>query len=419
MLRRHRTVFSDKPGETEIAQHRIATTTEDSVVVHTYRLYPAWKDQVREELEQLLQAGIIRESTSPWASPIVPVRNSDGKIRLCIDFRRLNAVTKPDPFTCPLVDQIIDELGGRSFFQSSTSPKDSTRYWYMQKMLRRRHVMPNSKFEFLRMPFGLRNAPATFQRSMQKVLVRQEKHSSPYIDDVVIISLNWEDHMAHINLVLKALGRHGLTVKLGKCVWAAEYLDFVVGKGRFSVPKSRVKAVEEFQQPQTITQLRSFLGTLGYYRRFIQDFATHSKCLTAATRKGQLRKIQWMKKMNDSFHYLKLSLSSYVSLTIPMCPDTFVLVMDACLSDIAGVLCVCRNGEELPVSFYSRQLQDRETRYSATKLECLAVVDSVKQFEVYLHGRSFTVHTALVNLMSSTHLNKRVGIIPTRLLCSV
>ena len=138
VLRRH--VFSDKPGETEIAQHRIVTTTEDPVVVHPYRLCPAWKDQVREELEQLLQAGIIRESTSPWASPIVPVRKSDGKIRLCIDFRRLNAVTKPDLFYMPLVDEIIDEWERRSFFRSSTSPKDSTRFWYMQRMLRRRHL---------------------------------------------------------------------------------------------------------------------------------------------------------------------------------------------------------------------------------------------------------------------------------------
>lgn len=201
MLKSYKHVFSDSPGQTErVQQHRIITDTDKPTVTHPCRFCPAWRDQVKEELEELLTAGVMCESTSAWASPIVPIRKSDGRIRLCVDFRRLNKVTKPGPFFMPLMEDVLDKLGEakylfklyltKGFYQIPVASEDVEKTAFLT---------PMGKFEFLSMSFGLMNAPGTFQRAMQEVLVGQENHSSPYIDDIIIISLYWHSHLEHIS----------------------------------------------------------------------------------------------------------------------------------------------------------------------------------------------------------------------------
>ena len=293
----------------------------------------------------------------------------------------------------------------KGFYQIPVNPSDIPKTAF---------ISPFGKFEFVRMLFGLRNAPATFQRLMEKVLVRQHDYSSPYIDDVIIYSLSWDDHLQHIDLVLDAIYKHGLTVKASKCVWAAqqvEYLGFTVGNGHLSVPEARVEAIRKLVRPVNIKHLRSFLGTVGFYRKFIPDFARYSSLLTKATKKGKPKNIQWTPEMDTAFIHLKNSLSSSLVLVSPTCNDVFVLTCDASVLGIGAVLCVVRGQWELPVSFFSRQLQEREQRYSASELECLAVVDAIQHFEVHLCDKPFTVftdHKALTNLLTSTHLNRKL-----------
>ena len=203
-------------------------------------------------------------------------------------------------------------------------------------------------------------------------------------------------------------------MKPGKCVWAArsvEYLGYQVGEGLLSVPEARLNFIQTLSQPKTVKQLRSFLETVGYYRRFVPQFSTHSEELTPSTKKGMPTVINWSPIMCSSFHALKSSLSSVPCLTIPNSCDMFTLVTDASGRGIGSVLCVTRSSFDFPVAFHSRQLRERETKYSASELEGVAVVEAIKHFEVHLFGKSFKVvtdHNALTHLFCSTVLNAKL-----------
>ena len=234
------------------------------------------------------------------------------------------------------------------------------------------------------------------------------------IDDVIIFSKTFHDHIRDVDNVVYALCSHGFTIKPTKCVWAArsvEYLGFEVGEGKLSVPEARVHSINSITQPQTIQQLRSFLGTVGYYRRFIPQFANHSSILTPATVMGMPKHVPWSPSMSDAFLQLCVALSKVLCLCIPSCSDVFTLVTDASSLGIGSVLCVTRDQCDMPVAFHSRQLRDREKCYSASEMEGLAVVEAIRHFEIYLFGNEFTVvtdHKALTHLFSSTVLNAKL-----------
>ena len=213
----------------------------------------------------------------------MPVRKPDGSIHLCIDFRKLNNVTSPDPFTMPLIDEMLDQLSiakylskldlNKGFYQIPVREEDKEKTTFLS---------PWGKYHFNRMPFGLRNAPATFQRLMNTVLAGQEEYSAAYIDDIVIYSNTWSEHLKHIQEVLRL---YGLTVKPSKCQWGSKYHIYLwheVGCGKVSVPAARVEAIKNYKRPKTKKDLQAFLGTTGYYGRFISHYADHSFHLTNA-----------------------------------------------------------------------------------------------------------------------------------------
>lgn len=246
------------------------------------------------------------------------------------------------------------------------------------------------------MPFGLRNAPSTFQRLMDLVLSDHLTYARAYIDDVVIFSTTWSDHITHLCAILNCLREVGLTAKPTKCVWATAsccYLRHMVGRGHVQPELCKVSAVQNFLRPVTKSDVRSYLGLTGYYRRFIQDYAGHTQALISVTRKTAPSTVEWTDHLDDEFKYLKQSLCCIPSLTIPSQEDSFLLQTDASSVGIGAVLSVNRDGLEKPVAFYSRKLLPREQRYSATELEGLAVVDSVDHFAVHLIGRVFTIQT--------------------------
>ena len=276
LLQEYEDVLDSSPGLTGAVVHSIDTGDSKPIRSLPYRLCPAWCQQVRNEIDSLLAGDIIEPCVSPLASPSVPIKKRDGTLRLCVNFRKLNTVTVPDPFCIPLVKDILDQVAdcsylskldlSKGFYQVPINPHDSNKTSFCTLF---------GKFHFKRMPFGLMNAHSTFQRLMQSVLQGQEDHSSPYIDDVVIFSMTWEEHLNYVKQVLSSLRKYGLTTKPSKCVWAAEeieYLGHVVGKGRVSVPEARVHAIKNFRKPVTKRDMRSFL-TVGYYRKFIPKFA--------------------------------------------------------------------------------------------------------------------------------------------------
>ena len=416
VLEKYVDVLNPEPGRTDVISLSINTDGHDPVCSHPYRIPPRWKDEVRVQIDQLLGLGIIRPYVSPWSSSVVTVKKKDGGVRICIDFRAVNAITQPDPYQMPLIEEILEMLTSakfiskvdlnKGFYQIPIDPVDIPKTAF---------CTPWGKFEFCVMPFGLRNGPAVFQRLMDRILHKDKELAQVYIDDIAIFSSSWDSHCSDIARVLGRLREAGLTANVSKCQWGqtkCEFLGHVVGEGKVCPAEPKVQAVRDFCQPQTKKQIRQFLGLTGYYRRFIKSYAEHSFLLTEATRKSAPDRVVWNAAMLDEFLYLQKSLCVIPSLTLPLSSDQFVLQTDASGVGLGAVLSVQRDGEELPVAFYSRKLQPRERRYSATELEGLAVVAAVQHFDAYLITHPFVIetdHRALVFLNSAKHVNGRLA----------
>ena len=244
IISRFKTVFQDEPGRTETTSIEIVTGDASPVHLPPYRLP---KSTVRGEIKQLLQAGIIKPSTSPWTSPIVLVPKRDGTLRLCVDYRRLNKVTRPDPFPMPRIDDLLNGLGSAEYITTLDLTKG---YWQVPVHLNsQQKTAPFGKYEFLTMPFGLVGAPATFQRLMNGILADISTFTAAYLDDTVIFSQSWPEHLNHITEVLQRLKQHGLTVKLGKCQLGMNECSFLghrVGKGQIRPLEGKIRAVQQF-----------------------------------------------------------------------------------------------------------------------------------------------------------------------------
>ena len=275
-------------------------------------------------------------------------------------------------------------------------------------------ITPFGKFQFRRMPFGLRNAPSIFQRVMEITLRGCYDWAAPYIDDIVVFSESGVAHIKHLEEVFKALRSKGLTVNESKCEFGKnklEYLGHLIGSGELAVPRHRATAMADFIQPNTKKQLRAFLGAASYYRRFVHQFASYSSKLSPDTSKFAPGVVVWTGEKLEAFNYLKVSLVNVCILTVPSSEDCFVLHTDASGAGIGATLNVLRGGEEKPVAFFSKQLQGAQKGYSATELEGLAVFKSIHFFAHYLWGKHFEVvtdHKALVYLLKSRKLNKRL-----------
>ena len=408
-------VFSNVPGRTGVCQLHIETGDAQPLASGPHRVPDRLKEGVRMEVAKLVEMGVVEESTSPWTSPIVPVPKEDGSIRLCIDYRRLNGVSQADPYYMSTLEEILERVGACKCI----SKLDLSKGFYQievekESVPKTAFITPFGKYQFLRMPFGLRNAPSIFQRVMENVLRGCYMFCAPYIDDIVVFSQDGEKHLADLREVLVALRRNGLTVKLEKCAFGKrklEYLGHLIGGGEMAVPEHRATAMAEFVQPRTKRQLRAFLGAASYYRRFVLNFAAHSSILSPSTSKFSPSVVVWSGGMLEAFNTLKVSLVDVCALTVPSLEDSFVLHSDASGAGIGAALYVIREGEEKLVAFFSKQLQGAQHRYSATELEALAVFKAIHFFAHYLWGKKFDVvtdHRALVYLMTSNKLNKRL-----------
>ena len=408
-------VFSDLPGRTTACRLKIDTGSEVPRGSHPYRIPNKLKEGVREEVEKLVELGIVVPSTSPWASPVVPVPKKDGTVRVCIDYRKLNEVTIADPYYMTTLEEILEKVGesrvmtkldlAKGFYQVEVEPQSQEKTAF---------ISPFGKFEFTRIPFGLKNAPAIFQRLMEVVLRDCYCFSAPYIDDILVFSGSGAEHVQHLRLVLEKLRKFGMTINEKKCEFGkekVEYLGHIIGGGELAVPAHRAAAMADYIRPVTKKQLRSFLGAAGYYRQFVEGYASLSSVLSPWTAKSAPSVVSWTAEGVEAFDWIKVSLVDVCCLTIPTQEDEFTLHCDASGAGIGATLNVQRNGKERPVAFYSKQLQGAQHFYSATELEGLSVFKSVHYFSHYLYGCRFTVvtdHKALVSLLHSRILNRRL-----------
>jgi len=258
-------------------------------------------------------------------------------------------------------------------------------------------VTPDGLFQFRVMPFGLNGAPATFQRMMDTVMQGLGCFSAVYLDDIVIYSESWEEHLKHIREALERLRKSNLTAKPSKCQFRMKecvYLGHKIGNGEVKPDQDKISAVTNYPVPKTKKQVRGFLGLTGYYRKFIQNYAEKAAPLTDLTKKSLPDKVMWTVKCEKAFNTLKTALCQSPILKSPDFERKFILQTDASDIGVGAVLSqLDEEGKECPLAYYSRKLLPREKRYSTVEKECLAIKLAVEHFKVYLLGKPFTIHT--------------------------
>ena len=402
--RDHHQVFcleEHERGETGILTMDIDTGDARPKKLPMRRMPFAVRREVAKQLRSMQQTGVIRPSSSPWASPVVMVRKRDGTHRFCIDYRELNAVTKPDTFPLPRIDDLLDQLGASRYFSTLDL---ASGYWQIrmnpESVEKTAFVTPQGLYEFRVMPFGLTNAPGVFQRLMERVLARLNPEDGPdfvvvYIDDVLVFSRTLEEHLEHLRCVIQRIQEAGLKLKPTKCHFIrkeVEYLGHMITPEGLKTNPRLVAAVERFPRPQNLSEVRRFLGLSSYYRRFIPQFSQIAQPLHALTRKGA--EFQWTDACEEAMKTLKERLVSAPVLAYPSFDKPFVMETDASIAGVGVVLSQPqKDGQLHPVAYASRSLSAPERNYAITELETLAVVWAIAHFHSYLYGHSVTVYT--------------------------
>lgn len=400
LLNDHRNCFAfdlTELGTSTVGEMRIDLHDNEPVVYRPYRLSINEKEKVRDMISELLENGIIRPSTSSYASPIVVVRKKTGELRLCIDYRALNKKTVKENYPMPLIDDQLDVLSGNKYF---TTLDLTSGYYQIPIKESDKHktgfVTPDGHYEFNRMPFGLANAPATFQRIMNQVLgPMRHKEALAYLDDIIIPSDSIDSGIKKLAAVLDLFSKAGLTLKLSKCTFfssSVDYLGFEVTSEGIRPGSRKVEAVEHFPVPLNQHNVRQFLGLASFFRRFVPHFSVIAKPLTSLLKKDA--KWLWGPEQEEAFRKLQSVLLQRPILALYNPNATTELHTDACKIGIAGILLQRDEHEKLkPIAYFSRQTTPEEQNYSSYDLETLAVVSSLQKFRVYLIGLSFKIIT--------------------------
>ncbi|XP_036001527.1 alpha-1,3-mannosyl-glycoprotein 2-beta-N-acetylglucosaminyltransferase b isoform X1 [Fundulus heteroclitus] len=390
-------LFSPNPGRTTLIEHAIRLKEKQPIRQRPYRVPQQLVGQLRDEVETMLTSGIIEPSNSEWCSPVVIVCKKDGSLRICNDFRKLNAVSEFDAYPMPRVDELLERIGKAKFITTLDLCKG---YWQVPLEPSSRQYTafrtPSGLFQFTVMPFGLHGPPATFQWLMDKVLRGSEDYSAAYLDDVIIYSNSWEEHVSHLARVLEKIGEAGLTLNILKCVWAQQetrYLGYHLGRGKVRPQMDKIEAIQKCPRPRTKKEVRSFLGLAGWYRRFVPHFATLASPLTSLTAKDQKNPVVWSKECEASFNTLKAHLCSSPVLRSPDFSKKFLVQVDASTFGLGAVLAQGDPGEEQPILYLSRKLLPQEVRYSVVEKEGLAIKWALESLKYYLLGREFDLET--------------------------
>ncbi|KAJ8022389.1 hypothetical protein HOLleu_37270 [Holothuria leucospilota] len=389
-------VLTDLPGCTNLGQHVIRVTEVNPVRSKPYPLPYAMKKEIQGEVDSMLKSGIISHSNSPYASPLVAVSKPDGSKRVCVDLRKINQITIFDAEPIPQQDEIFAELARDNYFTKLDLSKG---YWQVP-------LSPESKpltafrtskglFEFNRMAFGLVNAAATFSRIMRRLLEGLD-NAHNYIDDILVHTPTWEEHMIAVREVFERLRRATLTARPTKCFVGyseVEFLGYIVGQSTLRPKLDKVESIQNAERPTTKKQVRSFLGLAGYYRRFVPNFASIAVPLTNCTKKGEPNVIVWDSSKENSFRALKARLTQSPILRLPDNSKQFILRTDASDEGIGAVLLQEFSGTKFPIAYASKKLSNCQKNYSTMEKECLAIVWAIQKFQTYLYGKEFIIET--------------------------
>ena len=392
-------VFSqgeDDLGCTPLLEHTIET--HGPPLHQPYRQQnPAVRREMMAQVQQMLASDVIQPSNSPWASPVVMVKKKDGSLRFCVDFRQLNAATVKDAHPLPRIDDLLDALHRARWF-STLDIKSG--YWQVPIVERDKEktafrTSSGQLYKFNQVPFGLCNAPATFSHLMDRVLSGLHWETCLfYLDDIIVFSSTWEEHLACLRQVFERLRHANLKLGAEKCAFAAKEVSYlghrVTEEGLLPDP-ALLTAIREIPPPKTATEVRSFLGLAGYYRRYVKTFAPIAGPLHALTRKDAV--FHWSADCQDAFDRLKTLLTTSLITAFPDFSQSFCLYKDESTAGLGAILAQVREGRERIICCASRSLNQAEKAYPATKLECLAIIWAVAKFRPYLMAMPFEVYT--------------------------
>ena len=385
-------------GRTNDVEHSIDTGSQHPIRQRPRKHPLGQRTEIKRQVSELLDKGLIEPTDSPWASNIVLVRKKDGTQRFCVDYRQLNVATIKDAYPLPRIDETLDALSGASWFSTLDL---ASGYWQVgldhDAKQKSAFLADGGLYAWNVMPFGLCNAPATFERLMDKVLRGLHWETLlVYLDDVIVFGSSVPEELARLKQVFQRLRQANLKLKPKKChlfKTKVSYLGHEVSNLGVSTQTEKTEAIENWPTPTNVKEVRSFLGLASYYRRFVKDFATIAKPLHQLTEKKRAGRFEWSPVCQSAFDELKHRLTSTPILAYPSLEGELILDTDASKDGIGGVLSQVHDGHERVIAYGSKVLNKAEQNYCVTRRELLAVVTYLKHFKQYLYGRHVKVRT--------------------------
>ena len=392
--------------------------------IHTAPYRKSNKDQelLGIETQKLMKNDIIEHSTSPWSSPVVLVKKKDGTTRFCVDYRRLNQITTKDAFPLPRIDDIYDQLTNATYFA-----KFDFKAGYFQVPLdkadrpKTAFSTRDGHFQFKVLPQGLTNGPPTFQRIVNQILGPSRwKHVLAYIDDIIIYSKNFNDHLQHVEEVCSLLKNANFKLNVEKCEVARTeilFLGHLIKEGTIKPDPDNIRGLTETREPTTAEEAFRFVKAAEYYRKFIPKFSfiaapLHKYSPTSSTQEKNTKKSKFelTEEARVAFHQLKNILTNDLILDLPDESLPIKLQTDASVDGIGAVLLQITSNGDRPLAYMSKKLTKPQTKWPTIEQECYAIVEAVRKWDKYLRGQEFTLetdHEPLVNFANKEQLNKR------------
>lgn len=392
-------------GLTKVIEHSIDTGNAKPVVKRAYQVSPYVQKNIDAELDRMIKLGVIEPSNSDWANPIVAVKKSNGRTRLCLDARGLNEVTVKDRYPLPHIGRILQQIRATKYL-TSIDLKDA--FWQvgLEKKSRSKtafNVPGRGHFQFKRLPFGLCNSAQTLCKALEKAIGNDlEPSVFVYIDDIIVVSDTFDEHLRLLEEVARRLDKAGFSISHEKsrfCAKQLHYLGYVLDEFGLGMDPEKITPILNIPPPKNLRELRRIMGMSSWYRRFIRNFSDITSPMTELLKTKKMKNFVWTKEADEAFRKLKTALVSAPVLTSPDFNKQFTIQTDASDTGLGAVLTQGDGPDERVISYMSMKLTSPQRKYSTTEKECLAVIEGIRKFRSYIEGARFRIITDHASLL--------------------